>query len=86
MARLILDWRGDDLPLAAAVTVNHVGDVYDTAGGGLGQFEQGNYTTVDLAANYTFDQRAPPPDRRAAGQCARRGVRHAHPESAPRRR
>ena len=56
MARLILDWRGDDLPLGAAVTVNYVGDVYDTAGGGLGQFEQGNYTTVDLAANYTFDQ------------------------------
>jgi vitamin B12 transporter len=57
MAKLILDWRGDDLPLGAGIVVNYVGDVYDTAGGGLGRFQQGNYTTVDLAASYTFVER-----------------------------
>ncbi len=55
MAKLIVEWRGDDLPLAAAATVNYVGDVFDTAGGGLGRFEQGNYTVVDLSATFAFD-------------------------------
>jgi outer membrane receptor for ferric coprogen and ferric-rhodotorulic acid len=47
------------VPLTTGIAVNYVGDVYDTASGGLGQFEQGNYTTVDVAATYSFG-----PDRR----------------------
>jgi len=53
-AKLLVDWHGDSVPLTTGVVLNYVGDVYDTSGGGLGVFEQGNYTTVDLAATYSF--------------------------------
>jgi vitamin B12 transporter len=57
LARLALDWRSDALPLVAGLVVRHVGDVFDTVGGGIGRVEHGNYTVADLAGAYTLAER-----------------------------
>ncbi len=56
-SKLSLTWRPGSLPLAFLAGVNHVGDVFDTVGGGVGRVEHGNYTVLDLAASYTLAER-----------------------------
>jgi len=43
------NWTSAGGRLGAAVTTNHVGEIYDVVGGGVGRVEHGNYSVVDLS-------------------------------------
>jgi len=41
--------------VGASVSLNHVGNVYDVVGGGIGQVQRGNYTVADLSGHVYLD-------------------------------
>ena len=49
-AKLILQAQAPSGRFGALASVNYVGDVFDTVGGGVGRVEHGNYAVVDLSA------------------------------------
>jgi vitamin B12 transporter len=51
-----LTYRAPQRPLELRVSAVHVGDVYDTVGGGVGRREHGNYTVLDLSGAYYLDE------------------------------
>jgi vitamin B12 transporter len=57
LSKLSLTWRPGSLPLALIGSAQRVGELFDTAGGGIGRVEHGDYTLFDLAASYTFAER-----------------------------
>jgi len=51
-------YSADTLPLEAAISLVHVGDIYDSVSGGIGRVEHGNYTVLDIGgAWYVGDAR-----------------------------
>jgi len=44
-----------NLPLEVAISLVHVGDVYDSVSGGIGRFEHGNYTVLDVGGAWYVD-------------------------------
>ncbi len=51
-AKLGLDWHPADLPIGFSANLNHVGDIYQRLSSGLGLFNYGNYTVLDLGARW----------------------------------
>ncbi|MYE12881.1 MAG: TonB-dependent receptor, partial [Gammaproteobacteria bacterium] len=46
--------RSANSPIELAVSLVHVGDLYDSVGGGIGRIEHGGYTVLDVGAAYRF--------------------------------
>lgn len=53
--KALLDWSPATVPVGVNVSVNYVGDVFDSVGGGVGRVEHGNYAVVDLAGHFFLD-------------------------------
>jgi vitamin B12 transporter len=49
LTKLIVEWTAPDRRFGASATLNHVGEIYDSVGGGVGRIEHGNYSVVDLS-------------------------------------
>jgi outer membrane cobalamin receptor len=56
LIKLSWSYRGTQLPLDVNLSLVNVGDIFDTVGGGIGNVQHGDYTTVDASAGYYLDQ------------------------------
>ncbi|MEI9997552.1 MAG: TonB-dependent receptor [Rhizomicrobium sp.] len=53
--KLGLDYHPQDLPFGASLTLQHVGDLQDTIGGGVGRIGYGDYTVLDIGTRVFLD-------------------------------
>jgi vitamin B12 transporter len=54
--KLGLDWHPMDLPVGANLTFQHVGDLHDTIGGGVGRVSYGDYSVVTIGTRFFIDR------------------------------
>ncbi len=50
-----LSFEPRNMRVGGSVSLNHVGNVYDVVGGGIGQVQRGNYTVADLNGHVYLD-------------------------------
>jgi outer membrane receptor protein involved in Fe transport len=53
--KLGLDWHPMAQPFGASLTLQNVGDLSDTLGGGVGRIDYGNYTVLNLGTRLFLD-------------------------------